>query len=341
MTGALGDIANTSERLMRLQNNDAVLDIGCNDGTLLASYRTPGIYKIGFDPAENLANLSRKVADKIVLDFFTSESYFNESELRIRQPKIITSIAMFYDLEEPGKFVNDIKKILHPEGLWVVQMSYLPLMLKQNAFDNICHEHLEYYSLAAFEYLLKLYDFEIVDVEFNDVNGGSFRAYIRNLSANKELFGDSATRAMAAARLNKAKEDESSLRLSQLQTYQGFVSRVRKIKDEVVGFIKEQVSLGKTVYIYGASTKGSTLLQYFGLDNLLIKAAADRNPAKWGTRIAGTDIPIISEEEARLAKPDFFLVLPWHFLSEFKDREKDFLAKGGRFIVPLPEFILV
>ena len=252
MTGALGDIANTSERLMRLQNNDAVLDIGCNDGTLLASYRTPGIYKIGFDPAENLANLSRKVADKIVLDFFTSESYFNESELRIRQPKIITSIAMFYDLEEPGKFVNDIKKILHPEGLWVVQMSYLPLMLKQNAFDNICHEHLEYYSLAAFEYLLKLYDFEIVDVEFNDVNGGSFRAYIRNLSANKELFGDSATRAMAAARLNKAKEDESSLRLSQLQTYQGFVSRVRKIKDEVVGFIKEQVSLGKTVYIYGA-----------------------------------------------------------------------------------------
>ncbi|MFH1702693.1 MAG: class I SAM-dependent methyltransferase [Nitrospirota bacterium] len=341
MTEALCDIANESERLMCLEEEDTVLDIGCNDGTLIACYRTPGIYKVGFDPAENLMPFSRKVADKVVVDFFMSESYFSEAVLQARKPKIITSIAMFYDLEEPKKFVEDVKKVLHSEGLWVVQMSYLPLMLQQNAFDNICHEHLEYYSLASFEYLLKLYDFEIVDVELNDVNGGSFRTYIRNLSAKKELFGDSIIRERAADRVRRLKESESNLGLNHLETYKEFVTRVQRIKNAVVGFIKEQVRLGKTVYVYGASTKGNTLLQYFGLDNSLITAAADRNPAKWGTKTVGTHIPIVSEEEARAAKPDFFLILPWHFLSEFRKREKDFLASGGRFIIPLPEFTLV
>ena len=341
MRDALADVANKSEQLIGLAAGETVLDIGCNDGTLLTSYRTPGIYKVGFDPAENMAPFSRKVADKVVADFFTSESYFSDAVLRARRPKIITSIAMFYDLEEPKKFVSDVKKVLHPEGLWVVQMSYLPLMLQQNAFDNICHEHLEYYSLASFEYLLKLYDFEVVDVELNDVNCGSFRTYIRNLSAQKELFGNSIIREIAGDRVRRLKEHESNLGLNQLETYKEFVNRVQRIKDAVVGFITEQVRLGKTAYVYGASTKGNTLLQYFGLDNSLITAAAERNPAKWGTKTVGTHIPIVSEEEARAAKPDFFLILPWHFLSEFREREKDFLASGGRFIIPLPEFTLV
>lgn len=341
MTEALCDIANKSERLMRLEEGNTVLDIGCNDGTLLASYSTPGIYRVGFDPAENLVPFSCKVADKVVTDFFTSESYFSDMELQPRKPMIITSIAMFYDLEYPNKFVADVKKVLHPEGLWVVQMSYLPAMLQQNAFDNICHEHLEYYSLTSFEYLLKLYDFEVVDVELNDVNGGSFRTYIRNLSAPKELFGDSIIREVAADRVRRLKEHESNLGLNRLETYKEFVTRVQRIKEAVVGFITEQVRHGKTVYVYGASTKGNTLLQYFGLDNSLITAASERNPAKWGTKTVGTHIPIISEEAARAAKPDFFLILPWHFLSEFREREKDFLAGGGRFIIPLPEFSLV
>ncbi|MBU4376678.1 MAG: class I SAM-dependent methyltransferase, partial [Candidatus Omnitrophica bacterium] len=276
MTDALCDIANKSERLMRLEKGDTVLDIGCNDGTLLASYRTQGIYKVGFDPAENLVPISRKAADKIVPDFFTSESYLKEAELKLRKPKIITSIAMFYDLEEPKAFVADIKKIMHQEGLWVVQMSYLPLMLQQNAFDNICHEHLGYYSLVSFEYLLRLYDFEVVDVEVNDVNGGSLRAYIRNLSARKELFGDPDIRKMASSRMRRLRDDETNLGLNRLEIYKGFINRVQDIKNAVSGFIKEQVRLGKIVYIYGASTKGCTLLQYFGLDNSLITAAAER-----------------------------------------------------------------
>jgi len=340
MRDALAEIANTAEVLMHLQEGDSVLDIGCNDGTLLASYRSGGIYKIGFDPAENLAPLSRRVADKIVSGFFESDSFRRDPDLRRRRPKIITSIAMFYDLEEPRRFVSDVKKVMHPDGLWVVQMSYLPLMLKQNAFDNICHEHLEYYSLQSFECLLKLHDFQIVDVELNDVNGGSFRAHIRNRSANEAVFGDATYRSLAAERVRALREQENKMGLGDTATYTEFAMRVERVKADVVGFIKDQVARRRTVYVYGASTKGNTLLQYFGLDSSLITAAAERNPDKWGKETVGTHIPIISEDAARAAKPDYFLVLPWHFIDEFQARERDYLLGGGRLILPLPYFSL-
>lgn len=341
MREALADIADKAERLIHLQSGDAVLDIGCNDGTLLASYKTGGVWKIGFDPAQNLAPLSRQLADKVVVDFFEADAFKHDPDLRSHCPKIITSIAMFYDLEDPKKFVSDIKTVMHPDGLWMVQMSYLPLMLKQNELGNICHEHLEYYSLQSFEYLLKLYDFEVVDVELNDVNGGSLRAYVRNRSADASAFGDPTYRELAAERVRALQEQEIRLRLDDTRTYAEFAFWVERIKQDVVGFIKEQVRQGKKVYVYGASTKGNTLLQYFGLDHSLITAAAERNPDKWGKVTVGTHIPIIAEEEARAAKPDYFLVLPWHFIEEFKRREKAYLLSGGRFIMPMPHLSLI
>ncbi len=341
MREALADISNKAEMLMHLREGDTVLDIGCNDGTLLASYKTEDIYKIGFDPAENLASLSQEVADKIVVDFFDSEAFQRDPYLREHCPKIVTSIAMFYDLEDPNQFVADVKAVMHPDGLWVVQMSYLPLMLKQNAFDNICHEHLEYYSLQSFEYLLNLHDFEVVDVELNDVNGGSFRTYVRNLGADEDCFGDETCRGMAAERVRMLREQEVEMGLGDEEIYAEFAMWVERIKRDVVGFIQEQTERGRTVYIYGASTKGNTLLQYFGLDSSLIVAASERNPNKWGRMTVGTHIPIVSEAEARFAKPDCFLVLPWHFIEEFKRREMDFLSDGGRFILPAPHFSLL
>jgi NDP-4-keto-2,6-dideoxyhexose 3-C-methyltransferase len=341
MREALADISGKAETLMHLRAGDTVLDIGCNDGTLLASYKTGAIYKIGFDPAENLAPFSQKIADKIIIGFFDSETFQHDVDLHGHRPRIVTSIAMFYDLEDPKKFVSDIKTVMHPDGLWVVQMSYLPLMLKQNAFDNICHEHLEYYSLQSFEYLLNLYDFQIVDVELNDINGGSLRAYIRNDGANKECFGDETYRALASERVRTLREQEIRMSLDEKKIYTEFAMWVERIKGDVVGFIREQVQLGKTVYVYGASTKGNTLLQYFGLDNSLITAAAERNPDKWGRLTVGTHIPIVSEDEARAAHPDYFLVLPWHFIEEFKRREMVYLSAGGRFILPAPHFTLV
>lgn len=341
MRTALADISNTAERLINLREGDAVVDIGCNDGTLLSSYKTAGVYRIGFDPAENLAVFSRKVADRVITGFFGAEAFLQDPNLSNRRPKIVTSIAMFYDLEDPNKFVDDIKKVMDPEGLWIVQMSHLPLMLEQHDFGNICHEHLEYYSLESLEYLLSRHNFVLVDAELNNVNGGSLRAYIRNRGADENLFGDATRRRQAAERLYRLRRQETNLRLGEASPYQEFASWSNRIKCDVTSFVKDQVLRGKKVAVYGASTKGNAMLQYFGLDHNVIAFAAERNPDKWGRVTVGTRIPIISEEEARAARPDYFLVLPWHFIEEFREREKEYLLGGGRFVVPLPHFTLI
>ncbi len=338
MRNALADVANKAETLIHLQEEDTVLDIGCNDGTLLASYRTGGIIKVGIDPS-NVAQDARKVADKVMIDFFSADIY--AKAMGSKRAKVVTSIAMFYDLEDPNRFVSDIKLVLEFNGLWIIQMSYLPLMLKTNEFGNICHEHLEYYSLQSLEYLLNLHGFEVVDVELNDINGGSLRAYIRNKGADPVVFGDETYRSLASERVKAMGENEIRLGLTDKPIYEGFAMRVERIKQDTVGFISNAVAQGKSVYVYGASTKGNTVLQYFGLDHTLITAAAERNPDKWGRVTVGTNIPIISEADARAAKPDYFLVLPWHFLEEFMAREHDYLHAGGRFIVPFPYFTLI
>ena len=341
MRDALADITHKAERLIHLQAGDAVLDIGCNDGTLLGSYRTGGLVRIGFDPAQNLAAHSRALADTVVTTFFAVDAYAQEPSLRGIRPSLVTSIAMFYDLEEPNRFVADIKEVMRRDGLWIVQMSYLPLMLKQNAFDNICHEHLEYYSLRSMEALLERHGLEVVDVELNDVNGGSIRLYIRNDDAEEHRFGDDTHRALAAERIAALRADEAAMALDSKRTYDDFAFRVERIKRDVVEFVRRQVESGQRVFVYGASTKGNTLLQYFGLDHQVIEAASERNPDKWGKVTVGTRIPIISEEEARARTPAFFLVLPWHFIDEFEARERAYLRQGGRFIVPMPHFSLI
>jgi SAM-dependent methyltransferase len=341
MRDALTDISGTAAKLVRLKAGDSVLDIGCNDGTLLGSFKVSGLYRIGFDPAQNLAVFSRKVADRVLVGFFDADRFLADPELQRLRPKAVTSIAMFYDLEDPNKFVSDVQRIMHPEGVWVVQMSYLPLMLTQNDFGNICHEHLEYYSLQSLEYLLHRHGFSIVDVQLNDVNGGSIRAFIRNRTADPATFGDEDYRKQAAQRVSKLRESEAELGLDRTTPYREFAERVQGIKRQVCDFIKDQVERKKKVFVYGASTKGNTMLQYFGLDHSLINAAAERNPDKWGMVTVGTRIPIISEEEARAAKPDYFLVLPWHFIEEFKARESAYLSSTGKFIVPLPQFVLI
>jgi NDP-4-keto-2,6-dideoxyhexose 3-C-methyltransferase len=341
MRDALADISGSAAEVMHLKSGDSVLDIGCNDGTLLGSYVVPGLYRIGFDPAQNLAVLSRQKADKVLVGFFDADHFLADPDLQNRRPKAVTSIAMFYDLEDPNKFVTDIQRVMHPNGVWIVQMSYLPLMLKQNDFGNICHEHLEYYSLRALEYLLNLHGLSVVDAQLNDVNGGSIRAYIRNRTADQNSFGDETYRKQAAERVSQMRASESQLGLDKATPYLEFADRVQGIKQQVYDFVKEQIDSKKKIFVYGASTKGNVMLQYFGLDHSMIDAAAERNPAKWGKVTVGTRIPIISEAAARAAKPDYFLVLPWHFIEEFKARERAYLSSTGKFIVPLPRFELI
>ncbi len=334
MRVALADVTRSGEEIVSVSDGDLVLDVGCNDGTLLRSYRTKGLRLGGFEPSSNLIVFARQGTDTIVNDFFHADAFreaFGDARARI-----LTTIAMFYDLEDPNRFVSDVASCLHDDGVWINQMSYLPLMLERNAFDNVCHEHLEYYSLTVLERLIAPHGLEVVDVELNDVNGGSFRVFARHRGAAEKRTGE-----FGRARVFAMREFEARLGLDEVRVYQDFVRRVAAIRDEVLELLRAASKRGQRVYGYGASTKGNTLLQYFGIDRSLVPAIAERNPDKWGRKTVGTGIPIISEEQARRDHPDFLLVLPWHFIDSFVAREQAYLAAGGRLIVPLPRVRIV
>ena len=331
MTNNLNEIAKQAISKINLNQNDIVIDIGCNDGTLLQNYKELPVRSVGFDPAKNMVQFSKQTGATIITEFFSAEEFIKN--YGDEKAKIITSIAMFYDLENPNKFVGDISKILHPDGIWILELSYLPLMLSQNAFDTIVHEHLEYYHLDALEFLLSKFNLKVVDIQLNDINGGSFRVVVQH----KEKSIDN----KSLEHITELREKEKNLSLHTNLQFDAFIKRINDEKDKLVTFIKNEVSRGKTVHCYGASTKGNTLLQFYDLDKKLVQFIADKNPDKWGRRTIGTDISIISEEESHSMSPDYFLILPWHFIKEFKEREKDYLKNGGKLLVPLPQFKVI
>jgi len=334
MVEALANITSAAEKIIKFAAGDIAVDIGSNDGTLLRSYKTEGLKKIGFEPSVNLAHLGEKGGAKIFNNFFNAMDFKNE--YGEERAKAITAVAMFYDIDDPNSFVRDIQEILHPEGLFIIQMAYLPTMLAQNAFDNICHEHLEYYSLSSLIPLLSRHGLEVFDVELNDVNGGSFRTYIRNKGSTIGKEGKAAEKRVADLLAR-----EKKLGLDNKKIYEEFAQRVLGLKKKLREFIKSETAAGRKIYVYGASTKGNTLLQFFELNPSFLPKACDKNSAKWGTKTIGTNIPIVSKEEARRDKPDYFLILPWHFLKEMVEEERKYLSSGGKFIVPLPEFRIV
>ncbi|MBL6933861.1 MAG: methyltransferase domain-containing protein [Alphaproteobacteria bacterium] len=325
MVRHLTGIKDRAVAMAKPKAGDIVLDIGSNDGTMLKTYATPGLVRIGIDP------ILGHFRDHYPVDAITVENYFSATTFQTvgngRKAKVITSIAMFYDLDAPNAFVTDIREILHPEGIWIFELSYMPKMLEQNAFDTICHEHLEYYGLHQVECLISAHGLRIFDVDFNETNGGSFQVCVCHVDGP---YPSEQTKIDTVLR-NEAEQDFNSL-----TPYHVFNKGIEAIRERLVEVIRDEKAKGKKIYAYGASTKGNTILQYCGLDNKDIVAAADRNPEKWGCRTPGTGIPIISEEEARNANPDYFLVLPWHFREGFLEREKNFIQKGGHFIFPLP-----
>jgi len=323
-----------------LNKNDLWLDIACNDGTLL-KFVPNNVKKLGIDPAEDsFLKESKKIADDVVQDYF-SYSSFQKSKFKDQKANVITCIAMFYDLDDPLPFLKDVYKVLDDEGLFVMQMSYTPLMLQQHAFDNICHEHIYYWSLLSIQKVLKAAKFKVVDCVLNDTNGGSFRLYIKKQNADVTKFSTAPHRDVCDVRIQSLLKWEKRSNLTSKKTWKKFYKQIEKLKKQTVSFIKKEKAKGKIICGYGASTKGNTLLQYFGLDNTSITAIAERSPYKYGHKTIGTNIPIISEEDMRKLKPDYLLVLPWHFISEFKEREKEYLSKGGKFIVPCPNFEII
>lgn len=340
MKEGLKDIVDSITKVYKLKTSDIWLDIACNDGTLL-SYVPNNLFKIGIDPAENsFVKESENRADYIIQDYFTADVY-KKATFQFAKAKVITAIAMFYDIEHRETFLNDINEVLDDNGLLVLQMSYTPLMLQQMAFDNICHEHYYYYSLFNIKNLLERNGFKIMDCQVNDINGGSFRLFIMKQEGNENLFASQPHRDVCNVRINSLLHYEDALGLDEIRTWEKFYYQIVQLRNKITRFIKQEKAKGKTIWAYGASTKGNTLLQYFGLDNTIIDAIADRSPYKWGLKTVGTNIPIESEQTMRLKHPDYLLILPWHFITEFKEREKDYLNKGGKFIVPCPTLQII
>jgi hypothetical protein len=340
MTAELKSIAEELPNLIPTEEGDVWLDIACNDGTLLKHVDNK-FKKVGIDPADDtFINESRNVADAVVQDYFSADAY-NSTKFVLQRAKIITCIAMFYDVDDPIPFLEDVRDTLDVDGLFVVQMSYTPLMLRQLAFDNICHEHVWYYSLSSIKRLFNRVGLQIVDCKLNDINGGSFRVYARHKIADPTTFRTAPFRDVANFRIDSLLGLEDDIQITKPWPYLSFYRDICDLRDETVAFIRKVRAEGKTVWGYGASTKGNTLLQWYGLTAADITGIAERSPYKFGLKTVGTGIPIFSEEETRAAKPDYMLVLPWHFISEFRKREADYLNGGGQFIVPCPRFGII
>lgn len=307
-----------------------VLDIGCNDGTLLGYY--PETYKkYGVDPSDVAQEIKGDI--NVVQDIFPSDEL--TSRLAGKKCEIVTSIAMFYDLEDPISFTRGIKQILSPEGIWIFEMSYMPSMLKMNSYDTICHEHLEYYSLAVIEHILKIAGMKVFNVALNDINGGSLRCYATH-AENYRYKNDEYHQ-----NLNSMRQDEFDMELDTDKPYKNFQDHINVHREELTALLKKLKKEGKRIHIYGASTKGNTILQWCGIDQRIIEVAAERNPDKYGASTLGTDIPIVSEAESRAMNPDYYLVLPWHFKEEFVEREKETIDRGIGLIFPLPMIEIV
>lgn len=334
MTNELADIAANAARVANLQAGDFVIDIGANDGTLLRGYKVPRLNTVGFEPARNLYEHGKEGTTKIIVDFFNKSAW--TAAFGQAKAKAITAIGMFYDLDDPNTFVADVCQCLDDRGVFIIQMMYMPFALERNAFDGICHEHLEYYTMSSLEKLLTRHNLEVFDVEMREeINEGSVRFYIRKKNDLHVASADS------QARVAQLRLAEERLGLEVLSTYEALVERIQDARKKTLDFLSQEKAKGKTIHGYAASTKGNTTLQFYGITTELVDAIADRNPTKWGKHTVASGIPIISEEDSRSKQPDYYFVLAWHFLPEFLKREENFLNQGGRFIVSMPEFKVV
>lgn len=303
-------------------NPKSWLDIASNDGTLL-SFVPTNTYRVGVDPVEFLCAEAEQHADAIYSQFF-------DSSLVEKPFDVITSISCFYDMDDPNKFVDDVKECLADDGVWVIQQNYLLPTLKLNAVDNFCHEHLEYYTLLSLEKLLERHGLEVFDLSTSMVNGGS----IRTLVCKKDAFP--VQDSVEQQRYIERKEG-----LHTLKPYKRFADTVMDNLNRLKDLIDQLAKEGKTIYILAASTRGATIWQAIGLDNKLIKKAVERNPAKVGKYFSAIGVPIISEEEARSDRPDYMIIGPWFFAEEIIEREREYLNNGGHMILPLPELRII
>ncbi len=289
-----------------LRSGDLVLDIGSNDGTTLSLYQDRDLTLVGFDPTANKFAGFYPPGVVAVADFFSSDGFLER--FAGRKAKVITSFSMFYDLEDPQAFVREIAEVLADDGIWVLEQSYMPRMLETNSYDTVCHEHLEYYALTQIDWILRRCGLQLVDVECNTVNGGSFSVTVQKEGGSLPV----------ADSVQAMLTEEAAMGLDREATYHAFRERVVASRGALLDFLERARAEGKRVIGLGASTKGNVILQYCGIGTELIEAIGEVNPDKFGSVTPGTHIPIVDERELLASNPDYALVLPWHFRSFFE-----------------------
>ncbi len=329
MKNHLSDITKKIEKIKKLRRDSVIVDIASNDGTLLNSYKKKAI-KVGIDPILNRFKKNYKKIDYKISDFF---SYKNFKKLNLGKADVITAFAVFYDIKDPNQFLKDIKNSLSKDGLFIIEQSNLAHMIRLNSFDTICQEHLGYYSTSVIKSLMEKNKFKIIDHQYNQSNGGSSRYYITHID-NKKIK-------VKTKNINYALKYESRFQLDKISTYLKFKKNINIIKKKCTKKIKSILSSGKNIHGYGASTKGNVILQYLDINNKQIKFIADRNPFKFNKYTPGTSIKIISEKKSRAMKPEYYLVLPWHFRKEILKREIKIRKQKTKFIFPLPKFEII
>jgi hypothetical protein len=315
MREGLKELYQDIKRNCNIKSGDVILDIGANDGTLLKYFKKDKIITIGCEPAKNLKNELKKNCHFMINDFWHTK-HLEKIPTNYKKLKVISAIGMFYDLENPSEFIKHAADALDDDGIFVAQLMCSHSMFKTNDLGNICHEHLEYYSYNSLKYLFEKNGLKIFKMSENKTNGGSYRIYCKK-NIKKSI---------------KYKEQAGYREIIK------FIKRVEQNKKNTLKFIKENIKLGKKIFLYGASTKGNTLLQYYGLTNKEIPFASERTPSKWGKYTIGSGIKILSETNARKLNPDYFFVMPYGFINEFVKREKKWLNSGGKFILPYPKF---
>ncbi len=324
MTKHVKLVVKEATRLSKLDKEDHVLDIASNDGTLLNFYDKKFV-TVGIDPLiKKYKNLYKKINFK-VSNFF-SFNILKKQKLNFKF-KVITALSMFYDLKKPNVFVGDIKKILHKDGIFILEHADLLSLFKYTLFDTICHEHLEYYSSKIIIDLMKKNKMRVFDIKNNDINGGSSRYFICHNNAKFKIN---------KKKINKILKEEKKFKLEDKNSYHKFYKKINFIKNKTNKLIDNLVDKNKTIHGYGASTKGNVFLQYLGISSKKIPFIAERNPLKFNKFTPGNYIKIISEKKSRHLKPDYYLVLPWHFKKEILRRETKIRKAGTKFIFPLP-----
>jgi SAM-dependent methyltransferase len=310
----------------RLGKDDLVIDIGCNDGTLLQGFARHGVRTLGVDPAENLAQFS---AGDRYIGLFTGSSS-RDIAGKWGKAALITATNTFPHIQNLDDFIEGILHALRPGGAFVIEMHYLLDLVEQVAFDTVYHEHVSYWALAPMKRLFERHGMRVVDAQRVPLHHGQLRVHVQ-----RDGEGD------IRPGVEEILAAEKSAGLDRFETYAAFAERAQKIKKDLHEALTAIAKRGERIAGYGAPAKGNTLLGFLEIGPDLLPYIVDRSPLKQGLFTPGTHIPVVTPERLLTDQPEYVLLLAWNFAEEVIKQQAQYLSNGGKFMVPVPEVRLL